>query len=97
MFPLRRVMENIKRRTKPINRFGLKVEIFFLEDGAFMGDQRVLRNVTRIHYNFLLMLAKAPSLQVAFESDIHGTRDAFYIGDIHEFEATLETEIAEGF
>ena len=53
-----------------------------------------LRNVTEIH------MRKGDdwtSARIAFESDIHGSGFDLSIGNIIEFEAVPETEIAEAF
>lgn len=52
------------------------------------------RNVTEIHWRY----PGAPTpTRVAFESDIHCTRDTIPVEWIAEFEATVETERAPDF
>lgn len=59
-------------------------------------DYTELRNVTEIHYNHGRRSGFA-DVNVAFESNIHGTGLTCDIEHLLEFETTLETEKAKAF
>ena len=73
---------------------GLKVTVNFISPEL---ATEVLRNVTKIHYNYQNYQSFAGNNRVAFESDIHDTSLTCPVSDIKEFEATLETKIAKDF
>ncbi len=58
-----------------------------------------LRNVTEVHYNYRRRNKHVTSgeAMIAFESDIHGTGINYGLSTVVEFEAVLETEVAESF
>lgn len=58
------------------------------------GTTQIMRNVTEIHSNYQ-SVPGVPSEKIAFESDIHATGQTPPKTSVLEFEALLETEIAE--
>jgi len=72
-----------------VTQYGFRVTIRFAPSMPMVSDVR--RNVTEIHYRY-------PSLdgqRIAIESSIHGTGGTYAMSDIAEFEAILETEVAD--
>jgi len=77
------------------SNLGFKVKIKFSPEGIFGATTQINRNVTEIHYNY--NDSSGIPIKVAFESDIHRTGLTYYMTDIKEFEATVETELAQEF
>ncbi len=75
-----------------MKNFGFRVQMTL--GAKFKNAKQTLRNVTEIHYNFDSPYERN---RIAFESTIHQTGVVYRRKDIHEFEATLETEKAESF
>lgn len=77
---------------------GMKVRLWHnLEGGTVM---ETLRNVTEVHYNYRRRNehnTTGGEVMVAFESAVHGTGITFRLATMVEFEAVLETEVAESF
>lgn len=76
---------------------GMKVRLWHNLEGKIVLE--TLRNVTEIHYNYCFRhkFAAGGEIITAFESDIHSTGMTYRLATIAEFEAVLETEIAETF
>ncbi|HEB13354.1 MAG TPA: hypothetical protein ENI13_00055 [candidate division CPR3 bacterium] len=53
------------------------------------GTEETRHNVTEIHYNYPSAIRTVVGVQVAFESDIHGTGGTIPLSRIVEFEAVL--------
>jgi hypothetical protein len=74
----------------PREILGMKI---YLKLGS--GEEGYARNMTEIHYGYREPLSLGQ--RVAFESNIHGTGFTHSVGEIIEFIATPEVEIAKEF
>lgn len=76
-----------------MENLGMCVRIKFSATSPF-GSARptTLHNITEIHYNYPDGRLRR---RVAFESDIHGTGVTYDIQEVAEFEAIIETALAE--
>lgn len=89
--------------SEKIDQRGMKVRLWHNLEGAIVLEE--LRNVTEIHYNYRrrtkffppLDTSFASEVMIAFESDVHGTGITYRLATVVEFEAVLETEVAESF
>lgn len=80
--------------------FGIKVRVVIAsQDNKEKNEEFFYRNVTEIHYNFKQneTIKELTGIQIAFESDIHGTGATWRISRLVEFETSAETEKAESF
>lgn len=72
---------------------GNKVVLKYRADSPFGAIVEELRNVTEIHFKYPSVVGQ----QIAFESSIHGTGKTAMVSHVHEFETSVEDEIAESF
>ena len=71
---------------------GSKVTVWFTPTSHFPEKQEY-RNVTELHFYF----TEPTRIQLAVESDVHGTGCVLCMDDIREFETCLESEEATAF
>ena len=69
-----------------MEKFGMNVNVTYKIGGGI-----VFHNVTEVHYNFPSEISKILGMQVAIESDIHGTGTCLFVKDIQEFDVVPAT------